>query len=90
MEFVQQAVQKLPELPQFDCTVYPREMVLALKNLSQHKARGTDGFSNSELKWLSRDLLTMLLTLFNSIILRTGWYVPQNISSMPAYPSAPP
>ena len=58
MGFTAQAIERLPQLPQFDCTISLEELTAVLKKLQQHKARGTDGFANMELTWLSPDHLS--------------------------------
>ena len=72
-DFLTTATQMLPHLPEFDCIITPDKLYCVLKALPRHKARGTDGFSNGELKSLSADHLSMLLTLFNSITTSGTW-----------------
>ena len=72
-DFVNEALQFLPQLPEFDSHISPWELEWVLKRLPRKKARGLDGFSYAELRALGPDLKSALLLLLNTITTSATW-----------------
>ena len=73
LDFVKAHLDLLPHLPPFDPVISAAELHWAARNLKMGKARGLDGFSNAELKSLSPDLFSMLLSLLNHLTSSVTW-----------------
>ena len=73
LDFVKAHLDLLPHLPPFDPVISAAELHWAVRNLKMGKARGLDGFSNAELKSLSPDLFSMLLSLLNHLTSSVTW-----------------
>ncbi|CAE7472939.1 Pol [Symbiodinium sp. CCMP2592] len=70
---ITQAVGCLPQLPEIQTTFSESELQWALTALSPRKARGPDGFSNFELKYLPLQLRPALLALLNKFTEEADW-----------------
>ena len=70
-EGVEKLVQGLPELEPFDPHISPEELQTAIDKLPVNEARGMDGWSNTELKSLGLEDVTLLACLFN-LVTETG------------------
>ena len=66
-------LQTMPQIPVFDATVTAQDVALAIKGLNPHKARGMDGWSNTELKMLHPHEVDMLAHFFNCILQHQRW-----------------
>ena len=76
---VAKIAESMPIIQPFDPTVWPEDVTRAIKKLKAHKARGLDGWSNSELKSLSPHQVSMLADLFNTVLATGQW--PSHLSS---------
>ena len=78
-EVVAALLQSTPDIPCFDATVSTQDVLLAIKGLNPHKARGMDGWSNAELQMLHLHEVQMLADFFNSVLVYETW--PSNLST---------
>ena len=70
---VSKMVQLLPEIPHFDIAISMEELNWACAHLPVGKARGMDGFSNSELRYMPLQFKECLLGLFEIIHSSNVW-----------------
>ena len=70
---VQEAVNFLPQLDEFDVAITPQDLDWVLRRLPRKKARGLDGFSYAELRSLGPDFKSALLLLLNTITISGTW-----------------
>ena len=66
-------VQALPQLPEFSAKFSVQDLKEVICTLPLRKARGTDSWSNAELKLLHDDELEMLAALYNQILESGEW-----------------
>ena len=64
-------LEGLPQIPTFEETITPAEVELVIRQLPARKARGMDGFSNTELRACGPAEYQMLADIFN-LVHRTG------------------
>ena len=64
--YVTKCIPNLPQLPQFGAQISVSDLQFVIRKLARNKARGLDGFSNNEVRAMSADMRSMLLTLFNT------------------------
>ena len=66
-------VERIPQLPTFSPWVSAEELQQVVTALPLQKARGTDNWSNAELKLLCYEELVMLAALFNQVLESGTW-----------------
>ena len=70
---MEQVTLSIPQLPEFDANITPTEIQEILCRIPKKKARGMDGWSNSELRCLSMVEIDMLAALFNRFTIQGEW-----------------